>query len=465
MAKHMDSVVRGQIQFWIESHKSVAWIARSLGKPPSTIWREILNHRTQSDKGYGCSNRLCAKFGACTRPSYGATDYKALAKNKPRCFEACPDFRETVCERLSRAPFVCNGCEHERSCPLMKRFYLADGAEAAYRSTLVNSRSGVRPDDETAAKMGAAVREGLRKGQSVRHILRANAGLFGDYADSTVYGWINGGLFAGAGRSMLPFACSRRKPHKRPETKTNARCRVGRTMKELYAWLRAHPGVTPTEIDTVIGSVSGKVLYTMCFPKSRLALAFLRDSKTSQTTTRIFNMLWEVAGPRLFRRLFAVVLPDNGPEFSDPEMIEKYRPDPVHNSTKLASRGVKVFFCDPYCSSQKPHVERVHIELRRIFEKGAPFDSLRQEHVNLAMSHVNSLTRDTLGGGTAHDAFVEEFGNKGRAFLDALGIRRIPASQVTLHPFLLGERFQRIADKAVLRKNGIKKPGTDELKK
>ena len=38
MAKHMDSVVRGQIQFWIESRKSVAWIARSIGKPPSTIW-------------------------------------------------------------------------------------------------------------------------------------------------------------------------------------------------------------------------------------------------------------------------------------------------------------------------------------------------------------------------------------------------------------------------------------------
>ena len=262
MAKHMDSVVRGQIQFWVESHKSVAWIARSLGKPPSTIWRELINHRMPSDKGYGCSNRLCARFDVCTRPSYGATDYKSLAKNKPGCFEACPDFREAVCERLSNAPFVCNGCEHERSCPLMKRFYLADGAEAAYRSTLVNSRSGVHPDDETAAKMGAAVRDGLKKGQSVRHILRANGELFAGYADSTVYGWINDGLFAGAGRSMLPFACSRRKPHKKPVTKTNAKCRVGRTMKELYAWLQAHPGVTPTEIDTVIGSISGKVLYT-----------------------------------------------------------------------------------------------------------------------------------------------------------------------------------------------------------
>ena len=268
MAKHMDSVVRGQIQFWIESHKSVAWIARSLGKPPSTIWREILNHRIPSDKGYGCSNRLCAKFDACTRPSYGATDYKSLAKNKPGCFEACPDFREAVCGCLSRAPFVCNGCERERSCPLMKRFYLADGAEAAYRSALVNSRSGVHPNDETVAKMGTAVRDGLRKGQSVKHILRANAGLFGDYADSTVYGWINDGLFPGAGRSMLPFACSRRKPHKKPVTKTNAKCRVGRTLRSSTPGFRRTPE-SPRRRSTRWSAPSPARCCTRCASRSR----------------------------------------------------------------------------------------------------------------------------------------------------------------------------------------------------
>ncbi len=172
------------------------------------------------------------------------------------------------------------------------------------------------------------------------------------------------------------------------------------------------------------------------------------------------NTLWELAGPKLFRRLFAAALGDNGPELSDPEAIENYRPDPVHNSTKLVPRGIKVSCCDPCRPSQKPHVERVHVELRRIFEKGAPFDSLSQGHVNLAMSHINSLTRDTLGGKCAYDAFAEEFGEDGRKLLDALGLRRIPASQVTLHPFLLGERFQRVADKAILKKNGItsKKP-------
>ena len=79
---------------------------------------------------------------------------------------------------------------------------------------------------------------------------------------------------------------------------------------------------------------------------------------------------------------------------------------------------------------------RLHIELRRIFEKGMPFDSIEQQHVNLAMSHINSLT--------------EEFGEDGRLFLEKLGIVRIPANQVTLHPFLLGAKFQKLADRTIL---------------
>ncbi len=43
-------------------------------------------------------------------------------------------------------------------------------------------------------------------------------------------------------------------------------------------------------------------------------------------------------------------------EWAELEMIEKYRPDPIHNSTLKVPRGIRVFYCDPYCSSQKPHV-------------------------------------------------------------------------------------------------------------
>ena len=166
-------------------------------------------------------------------------------------------------------------------------------------------------------------------------------------------------------------------------------------------------------------------------------------------------MLWESAGPQLFRKLFAAILTDNGTEFSDPGMIENYRPDPEHNPTKLLPRGVKVWYADPYCSSQKPHIERFHLDLRRILQKGTSFNMLDQNGVNFTFSNLNSYPRESLGGKVPYDLFVAQHGDSGKAFLDKLGIKRIPTAQVTLHPFLLGQKYQRAADRAILKKHGV----------
>ena len=300
---------RNRIEFMLGCGGSVADIAKALGRPGSTISRELLNRRIDSDKHYGCSNRLGARYDECARTVFnGFKDVRR--KNSQGCFESCPDFREAVCQRLNRAPYVCNGCGREHNCPLRKRYYIASGAHANYRGTLANCRSGVHPDGATVRAMSDVLTLAARQGQSVDAVIAGNPGLFGKYARSTVYGWIEDGLFA-AKKHDLPFAGTRRKPRKRPETKTNARCRVGRTYADLLEWLKANPGVVPTEADTVIGSVSGKVLFTFMV-RNKLPLAFLKDAKTSQTFTRIVNMLWEAAGPELFRRLFRCIVLDNG---------------------------------------------------------------------------------------------------------------------------------------------------------
>ena len=189
-----------------------------------------------------------------------------------------------------------------------------------------------------------------------------------------------------------------------------------------------------------------------------LMLMFLRDRRSAQTCTRIFNMLWSLAGPELFRKLFSVILTDNGPEFSDPEMIEQWRPDPKHNPNKLLPRGIHMFYCDAYCSSQKPHVEREHREQRRVLLHGVSFDTLDQDDANLVASHVASYSRGVLGDKTPYDKFVEKFGEPGKKLLDALGIVKIPPNEVTLDPMLLGAKFKRHADRVVLRKAGVIPP-------
>lgn len=452
--KHMTVGDRGRIELLVSVGRTMPQIAEALGRSPSTIRRELLEHRVGSSKGYGCSNALCAHYKECALPLFSATG-RGLRRNEPKCFKTCPKFREASCESLARPPFVCNGCAHERTCPLPKKYYIAKVAQDGYASTLSVSRTGIHPDEAAVGAMDAALSPAIARGQSVSAVMNANEAVFGGYARSTVYGWVRDGLFRARGCD-LPYAGRSRKPRKEPETKTSAQCRVGRTYLEMQGWLSQNPSVTPTEVDTVIGSVSGKVLYTMIFPKSGLALAFLRDARTAQTTTRIFNELWRVAGEGLFRRLFAATLGDNGPEFSCPEMIENYRPDPDHNPTRLEPRGIRFWFADPYRSCQKPHIERFHLELRRILQKGASFNGLTQELIALAVSHLNSYPRESTGWKAPCDAFVEEFGDEGRAFLDALNVKRVPAGEVTLLPSLMGEKFQRVADRAVLKRNGAK---------
>ena len=463
MAKHMDDKDRGRIEYLLDCGKSVTEIAKDLGRPDSTVSREIQSRRIDSEKRYGCSNRLCSRFDECDLQLFDGFSSR-IRKNSARCFEHCPRFFEAVCERWAKTPYVCNGCEKEPHCPLRKKYYRAAGAQANYTGILHASRLGVHVDDESFGKMNEVVSLGVKKGQSVRHIVASNPELFKGVKPRTVYDWIDGGLLL-AKRHDLPFFRGCKPKRKKMEIKTNAKCRVGRTIQELREWLKENPGVVPCEIDTVIGTISGKVLFTMIFPDTGLALAFLRDAKTSQTCTRIFNMLWEIAGPELFRALFLATLGDNGVEFSDPVMIECYRPDPEHNPTKLLPRGIRFWYADPYCSTQKPHIERVHEDIRRVLMKGTSFNALDQDGVDLVMSHVNSMHKPTLGDRTPIDLFIEKHGEPGRQLLEKLGIRKIPGNQVTLHPFLLGRKFQRHADRVTLRKNGVtntKKPGSDK---
>ena len=255
-------------------------IAEDMGWCAQTITDELRNRRVDSDKRYGCSNRLCAHYEECRLESYTATG-KGLRKNQPKCFETCPNFREEVCHRLARPPFICNGCAKEHNCPMRKKYYIPEAAQANYEGTLRNSRTGIHPDEKKVKAMNEVLSPALKKGQSATAIVRSNPETFKGVARSTLYGYIRDGLFTAKGSDM-PFAGKSKRPHRKPEIKTTAKCRVGRTIREMREWLKEHAGVVPCELDTVIGSISGKVLFTMIFPDTGLALAFLREEKTAR---------------------------------------------------------------------------------------------------------------------------------------------------------------------------------------
>lgn len=456
MAKQMTQEDRRRIDHLLAVGMTINDIAADLGRNKTTVLHEIIARAVPCDRGYGCSNTLCAKFESCTRTKGYGGNPKRLFRCTPGCFEACPEFVERTCGRLRVASHVCNGCERLRNCPMHKRVYDANGAEANRQGKLHESRRGIHPDEAKVAAMNAVLSPCTLQGQSIRNVVVNNPDVFRGVAERTVYDYVADGLFD-VRRGNLPESCRRRPRHKRPVTKTDAKCRIGRTYREFLEFCRINKIEEYAEIDTVIGRVGGKLLFTVYLPGG-LMLAFLRERKSSATCVRVFNRIWEAAGPELFVRLFFVTLADNGREFSDPAMIENYRPDPEHNPCKLAPRAIRLFYCDAYCSNQKPHVERTHRDLRRILEHGTSFDALNQDAINQALSHLNSYTRGVLDDRAPYDVFVERFGEAGRIFLEKLGIRRIAPNDVTLDPRLLGERFKRHAAQVVLKRHGVTSP-------
>ena len=156
-----------------------------------------------------------------------------------------------------------------------------------------------------------------------------------------------------------------------------------------------------------------------------MMFAFIRDANTSKSVIDVFNMRGISFLP-VFKRLFPVILTDNGSEFSNPDALE--------TSHDTGEQRTKIFYCKPYSSWQKPNVENNHRNLRKIFPKGKSMDRVTQEKAALAMSNLNSMCRASLNNIPAIKLFEEMYG---KGILEKLDIRLIPAKDVKLVPELI----------------------------
>ena len=181
------------------------------------------------------------------------------------------------------------------------------------------------------------------------------------------------------------------------------------------------------QLDSVEGKKGGKVLLTVHFVKCEMMLAFLRDANDAKSVIDIFNSLCDGLGLDDFRKIFMLLLADNGSEFSDPEAIE-FNAD--------GERRTRVFYCNPSAPYQKGSCERNHEFIRYCIPKGKDFSLFSQEDITLMMNHINSYARDSLGNRCPYDVFRFFYGDK---LLDLLGCTTIPAQQITLRPSLFSK--------------------------
>jgi IS30 family transposase len=304
-----------------------------------------------------------------------------------------------------------------KACRKRKFFYGAQNAMAEYKSVLVESRQGIDSSANEILSYNELIRQGLRKGQGIHHIMNAHPDVF-QKCEKTLYNYFNKNVFS-LPRGDMPRLCMR-KPKVRPKIRhqIDSRCRNGRTFEDFHLFLTAHPDISVVQMDSVIGHAGGKVLLTLQF-ECGLLLACLRDTNNSQSVMDYFDMLERKFTLDAFKRIFPVILTDNGSEFSNPSALER--------SIFTGARRTRIFYCDPNAAWQKGCIENNHTNLRRSLPKKSSFDKLSQIDIDLVLSHLNSYIRKHYDDVPPLSRFNEIYGDE---ILAQLNINLVPPDEV-----------------------------------
>lgn len=422
--KHLTLDERYQISDLLEREFTVTQIAKLIGKDRTTISKELKNHREQTTSSqFASSSSPCVHIRTCTKTNLCADNpnihcrSNKMCKNCNACKFVCPDFEPDECKRLNRAPYVCNGCPRKKGCSRgLKYYYKPDLANKEYKAVLSSSREGVNITEEELKKVNDLLTPLVKdKSQPISHIYATHCDEI-PFSRKTLYNHIDNGLLKISNIDLSRKV--RYKPRKKHKKKINkTKLRKNRTFKDFLKYVSEHPDDNIIEMDTVEGKKGGPVLLTLQDVKTKFQIAHLMKSKTSSNVKKVFELYLErIDDDELFRNYFAIILTDNGTEFSEIEFLEKL--------------GCKVFFCDPNRSDQKGACEKNHEYIRYYFKKGESFDGWHQSQIWLMMSHINSVKREKINKKSPYE--MTEF-TWGKKILDALHIKKIEPDKVTLN--------------------------------
>lgn len=412
--KHLTYEERNFIEIGLKEGRNFTEIAKDINKDRRTISREILKHRFRRMPGKfnNSGNSFCKNRHECK---------KYDCSKKEKCYE------EEICSKIQGAPYVCNGCEQKNGCRKIKYYYYAKFANDEYEEKLRTSRYGINLSKEEAYEIDTLITPLIKeKHQSISHIY-ANHPDEISFSRTTMYNYVDLGVFSFRNIDLpRKVKYKKRKENKKQRIRRETAIRKGRTYEDFQKYIGKHPECSIVEMDTVEGVKGGKVFLTLLFRQSKFMLIYLMDNKNMECVEKTFKNIKNIVGIETFKRVFEVILTDNGSEFFNPISIEK--------NTETEEIISHIFYCDPSASWQKGAIEKNHEFIRYILPKGSSFDDLTHEKVNILMSNINNTSRDILNGKTPYEAILLTLNED---IVKKLGNVKITADEVNLSPKLL----------------------------
>lgn len=424
---HLTISNREFIEEALDTNLKLGEITDCIGKDKTTISKEIKRNRIFLTRHPENIPKQCAYRGSCKNQAVcGNTKCTTLCKRCKHinCYSYCSEFKQKTCSRLERYPHVCNGCDHKVTCKLLKYKYRAKDAQKNYEKKLVASREGIDLTRLELKTLDELVTPLILKGQSLKHI-HVNHEHEMELSLRTLYNYVDMNLFKARNIDLPRKVKYKPRKNKKPKSIRNSTYNVNRKYEDYLKYMDEHPTTQVVEMDTVHNAKSGPGILTLFFVNVGLMLGIYLEALTIECVTKAIDSIIESLGEELFKEHFQLILTDNGSEFKAPELLE---------FDSENTRRTNVFYCEPYASYQKPHVENNHGFIRTILPKKSSFSLLTQEKVSLMMNHINSVARAGLNDKTPYAVAKETLGEE---FLNKLNFVLIPPDEVHLKPALL----------------------------
>ena len=366
---HLSYEDRKNIEDGLNENKSINQISKEINRSHSSILREIDRNKKYSEPSAWNNYKI---------------NHSDLVLS---------------CERLKHSPYVCNGCKSRSGCRKVRWTYYAREADNSYKEVKSEARKGINLTAEEIYKINSILTPLIKKGQTINHLYINHPDIL-DFSKPSFYNYVNNGVFE---FSPLDFPrivkYKKRKNSKNRRTRKEREILINRKHDDFQKFISNHPDFNIVEMDTVEGlKDENDCFLTLLWRKSKFMLIFKLESQTSEEVSRIFNILQTLIPYDDYKRLFEVILTDNGHEFFDVLNIEC-----MHSTGEQVT---KLFFCDPHMSCQKCMIEKNHEFIRYILPKGSSFKNITQEDCDLFMNNINSLCRDSLNGKSPYEAML-----------------------------------------------------------
>ena len=208
----------------------------------------------------------------------------------------------------------------------------------------------------------------------------------------TLYNYIEKGVFLRLSLKHLPLKGARR-VHRR-KVKVAAKPSRGTSIEKRPTVINDRTSFGHWEMDCVCGPTL-ETLLTLTERKTRYEIIMPMKNQKADSVIKCLNILERKYG-KLFRKTFKSITVDNGSEFSDFVGLEKsiYR-----------GKRTQIYYCHPYCSSERGTNERLNREIRRKIPKGSDLSIYSKEEIKQVENWVNNYPRQIFDFTTSEVLF------------------------------------------------------------